>query len=114
MQKTIVTLVDDISGEEADDIDTHTIVIDGAGVEIDLTSKNHDLLLEALRPFLHAAGARRVRGSVTSGGGKAKRRGAGSGNTAQIRAWAKENGYDVNDRGRVPADIREAYEKANA
>ena len=31
----------------------------------------------------------------------------------KIRAWAKENGYEVNDRGRVPASIREAYEKAN-
>ncbi len=41
-------------------------------------------------------------------------RGAGgSQDTAKIRAWAKENGYEVNDRGRVPADIREAYEKAN-
>ncbi|MFC9081378.1 Lsr2 family protein, partial [Streptomyces sp. NPDC057062] len=26
---------------------------------------------------------------------------------------AKENGLEVNDRGRVPASIREAYEKAN-
>ena len=37
----------------------------------------------------------------------------GSQDTAKIRAWAKENGYEVNDRGRVPATIREAYEKAN-
>ena len=37
----------------------------------------------------------------------------GSQDTAEIRAWAKENGYEVNDRGRVPAPIREAYEKAN-
>ena len=37
----------------------------------------------------------------------------GSQDTAKIRAWAKENGYEVNDRGRVPANIREAYEKAN-
>nr|WP_323372118.1 histone-like nucleoid-structuring protein Lsr2 [Streptomyces katsurahamanus] len=34
--------------------------------------------------------------------------------TAQIREWAKVNGYDVNDRGRVPATVREAYEKANS
>lgn len=49
-------------------------------------------------------------------GGRGKARAAvagGSQDTAQIRAWAKENGYEVNDRGRVPASIREAYEKAN-
>ncbi|MFI9310930.1 Lsr2 family DNA-binding protein [Streptomyces triculaminicus] len=33
--------------------------------------------------------------------------------TAAIRAWAKENGYHVNDRGRVPTEVREAYTKAN-
>ena len=37
----------------------------------------------------------------------------GNKDTAEIRKWAKENGYSVNDRGRVPAEIREAYEKAN-
>jgi hypothetical protein len=38
----------------------------------------------------------------------------GTQDTAKIRAWAKEQGYDVNDRGRVPGNIREAYEKAHA
>jgi Lsr2 len=33
--------------------------------------------------------------------------------TAKIRAWAKEHGYEVNDRGRVSATVKEAYEKAN-
>ncbi|CDR02336.1 Lsr2-like protein [Streptomyces iranensis] len=37
----------------------------------------------------------------------------GGQDTAEIRAWAKENGYEVSDRGRVPATVREAYAKAN-
>lgn len=40
--------------------------------------------------------------------------GPSSEDTAAIRQWAKENGYEVNDRGRIPATIREAYAKANA
>ncbi|MFD4600552.1 histone-like nucleoid-structuring protein Lsr2 [Streptomyces sp. NPDC058464] len=27
-----------------------------------------------------------------------------------VRLWARANGYLVNDRGRVPASVREAYE----
>jgi hypothetical protein len=32
---------------------------------------------------------------------------------AAIRTWAKENGYEISDRGRVPASIREAYATAH-
>jgi hypothetical protein len=31
---------------------------------------------------------------------------------AEIRAWARENGYTVSDRGRVPATIVAAYREA--
>ncbi|MEU9050111.1 Lsr2 family protein [Streptomyces sp. NPDC048384] len=117
VQKKIVTMVDDVTGEEAEDIDTHTILIDGAGVEIDLTSENHDRLLEILHPYLSAASARRVRGGVATAGSKGTRRGAataGSVDLAKIRAWGRENGYEVSERGRVSAQVREAYEKANS
>ncbi|APQ42109.1 Lsr2-like DNA bridging protein [Mycobacterium phage Estes] len=30
----------------------------------------------------------------------------------QIRAWARDNGYQVSARGVLPAEIEEAYEKA--
>ncbi len=116
-QKVVTTYVDDLTGEEAEEIGTHTILVDGAGVEIDLTPDNHDKLLDALKPFLSAKGARRVRGGAAGTAARGQRRlvgRAGSSDTAKIRAWAKENGLEVNDRGRVPADIKEAYEKANA
>lgn len=116
-QKTVITYTDDLTGEESDEISTHTILIDGAGVEIDLSTENHDRLLEILHPYLSAESARRVRGGVSTASAKGKRRAAGltdSGDTAKIRAWAKENGFEVNDRGRVPASVKEAYEKANS
>lgn len=115
-QREVITYTDDLTGEEAEEIGTHTILIDGAGVEIDLSTENHDRLLEVLHPYLSAEGARRVRGSVTTAGTRGKRRAVGPSahsDTAQIRAWAKENGLEVNDRGRVPASVKEAYEKAN-
>jgi hypothetical protein len=30
----------------------------------------------------------------------------------EMRAWARANGYNVNDRGSVPNEIREAFEAA--
>ncbi|WP_055563602.1 histone-like nucleoid-structuring protein Lsr2 [Streptomyces atriruber] len=109
-QKIVTTYTDDLTGEASEEIGTHTILVNGAGVEIDLTPENYEELLEKLAPYLNADGARRVRGTA----GKSKQRKAGgSQDTAAIRAWAKENGFEVNDRGRVPASVREAYEKAS-
>ncbi|MFG2951831.1 histone-like nucleoid-structuring protein Lsr2, partial [Streptomyces adustus] len=82
----------------------------GKAYEIDLNDKNAANLRKALEPFI-AAGRKakpsmgaRVRGVVSK---------VGSEDTTVIRAWAKEQGMEVNDRGRVPAAIREAYARAN-
>ncbi len=108
-QKVQVLLVDDLDGGEADE--SVTFGLDGKTYEIDLTTTNADKLRSLLEPYLK--GGRRTGGRASGGRGRA-RAATGSGqDTAQIRAWAKENGYEVNDRGRVPASIREAYEKAN-
>ena len=110
-QKVQVLLVDDLDGGEADE--TVTFALDGKTYEIDLTTANADKLRGLLEPYVK--GGRRTGGRASGGRGKARAAAAGgSQDTAQIRAWAKENGYEVNDRGRVPAQIREAYEQANA
>ncbi|MFR0358312.1 histone-like nucleoid-structuring protein Lsr2 [Streptomyces sediminimaris] len=109
-QKVQVLLVDDLDGGEADE--TVTFALDGKTYEIDLTTANADKLRDLLEPYVK--GGRRTGGRSSGGRGKARAASGGSQDTAQIRAWAKENGYEVNDRGRVPASIREAYEKANA
>ncbi|MBV2354611.1 Lsr2 family protein [Streptomyces sp. J2-1] len=110
-QKVQVLLVDDLDGGEADE--TVTFALDGKTYEIDLTTANADKLRDLLDRYVK--GGRRTGGRSSGGRGKTARATSGGGNqdTAAIRAWAKENGYDVNDRGRVPATIREAYEKAN-
>ncbi|MEU6389950.1 Lsr2 family protein [Streptomyces sp. NPDC046939] len=109
-QKVEVLLIDDLDGGEADE--TLTFALDGKTYEIDLKAKNADKLRKALQPFV---GAGRKVGRTTSAGNRGRASAAAGGNsdTAKIRAWAKENGHDINDRGRVPASIREAYEAAN-
>lgn len=89
VQKKVITYTDDVTGEEAEDITTHTILIDGAGVEIDLSGASHDRLLEILHPYLSAAGARRVRGGIAAAGSRGKRRGA---------ATAEQRGHRADSR----------------
>lgn len=108
-QKVQVLLVDDLDGGEADE--TVTFALDGKTYEIDLNTANADKLRGLLEPYVK--GGRRTGGRASGGRGKARSSSAGGQDTAQIRAWAKENGYEVNDRGRVPATIRKAYEDAN-
>jgi hypothetical protein len=107
-QKVQVLLVDDLDGGEADE--TVTFALDGKTYEIDLTTANADKLRGLLEPY--AKNGRRTGGRATASRGKG-RSASDNKNTAEVRAWAKANGYEVNDRGRVPATVREAYEKAN-
>ncbi|MFG2562474.1 Lsr2 family protein [Streptomyces sp. NPDC048496] len=109
-QKVQVLLVDDLDGGEADE--TVTFALDGKTYEIDLTTTNADKLRGLLEPY--TKGGRRTGGRAAVGRGKGRAVTGGNKDTAEIRKWARENGHNVNDRGRVPAEIREAYEKANA
>lgn len=109
-QRVQVLLVDDLDGGEADE--TVTFAIDGVTYEIDLTTANADKLRGLLTPY--AESGRRTGGRTARGRTAIAKTSAGNSDTAKIRAWAKEKGYEINDRGRVPATIREAYEKAQA
>ncbi|GAA2919680.1 Lsr2 family protein [Streptomyces thioluteus] len=110
-QRIITTFVDDLTGEASEDVQTHTLMLDGKQYEIDLNAANFTELFEGLRPYVRNGRKAKATGQTRSAGrGPANR----SDETAKIRAWAKENGHEVNDRGRVPAGIREAYMKANS
>lgn len=102
-QKTVITLEDDLAGGEADE--TVTFALDGTTYEIDLNVDNADTLRGIL--YDYTAKARKV------GKGKpsASKSAASSGPAAaEVRAWAVENGYAVPARGRIPADVREAFD----
>jgi len=112
-QKVQVTLIDDVDGAPADE--TVLFSLDGVNYEIDLTTENAAKLRDALAPWVgHArrAGGRRTPAPRRSGRSSGAAR-SGSGDAAKIREWARENGYTVSDRGRIPAEVTEAYAKAN-
>lgn len=99
-RKTQVILTDDIDGSVA--TETIEFTLDGVNYEIDLNGANAARLRENLSPWVE--GGRRT-------GGRA-RRGTSAGRnpeTKRIRDWARAEGYKVSDRGRVSAEIREAY-----
>jgi Lsr2 len=103
-RRTHIVLVDDIDGGTAEE--TVTFGLDGANYEIDLSAGNAAQLRDALAPYVSAA-----RRSGGRGGRKSARgRGTGGPNAAEIREWARAQGHEVSDRGRVPADIRQMYE----
>jgi hypothetical protein len=103
-QKVQVVLVDDVDGGDA--AETVSFSLDGVGYEIDLSDKNAASLRESLAPWISAG--RRVSGRRAASRG----RGRGSSDASKIREWAKANGYKVSERGRVSAEIREAYAAA--
>lgn len=105
-QKVHIVLEDDIDGSEA--TQTVSFALDGTAYEIDLNDKNAAGLRDALATYVGhgrkvSGGARRGRKSAASGGTSAR----------EIRDWARSNGHKVPDRGRIPADVREAFEAAN-
>lgn len=111
-QKIQVILVDDIDGGTAEE--TVSFALDGVSYEIDLSSKNAKKLRDALAPYVAEARKSRSGGRRrTSGAGGASRRRGGGGGAAEIRAWARDNGYEVSERGRVSEEVRSAYEAAH-
>ncbi|HEY1670680.1 MAG TPA: Lsr2 family protein, partial [Trebonia sp.] len=97
-QKIQTLLIDDLDGGEA--VGTVRFGLDGADYEIDLSAAHDDELRKALQQYL--THARRTGG--TAKGSARARRGSGTVDTARVREWAKEQGIEVKDRGRVPAD----------
>jgi Lsr2 len=105
-QKITVALEDDIDGGPADE--TVRFAIGGVDYEIDLSKRNAAAFRRQLAPFVDHArkagrGARRRPG----------RSAASRDRSGAIRAWAKEQGIAVSDRGRIPVSVVEQYEAAN-
>ena len=110
-QRVNVVLVDDLDGDDA--VETVTFALDGVDYEIDLNETNAEALRGTLARYVEAGrrvGGRRGRGRK----GQRVAAGGDSGpSAADIRAWARSNGWDVPERGRVSADVREAYAAAH-
>ena len=109
--KTIVSLQDDIDGTEA--AETIRFSLGTTDFEIDLSSANIENLHDVLTPFIEAARVVPQRRAGRSPDGTRKpvsRSPAGRKASSEIRAWAKEEGIDISERGRIPASVVDQYE----
>lgn len=107
-QRRIVELIDDLDETTIEDGGTFTFGLNGAAYEIDLSVANQQKLREALDPFIKAG--RRVRPVKSRGSSPVAPPSADERDA--IRTWARQNGYVVSDRGRIAADIVDAYRQA--
>jgi hypothetical protein len=110
-QKVQTLLIDDIDGGEAEG--TVRFGLDGTDYEIDLSTKHAETLRKALAPYLSAA--RRAPGSAARKPSRTGRRAAtvGGPDPTAVREWAKSQGIEVKDRGRVPAELVVKFKAAN-
>ena len=118
-ERVVRQLIDDLDGSEIPNGGGERIEFSLRGVEyqIDLSAGNIAKLDKALKPYIEAAvkvrggRARRTVKSISVNGN-----GSGSGSKEQlsaIRKWARKNGYEVSDRGRIKAEVLEAFEAAH-
>jgi len=108
-QKITTLFIDDIDGGEAEG--TVRFALDGTEYEIDLNAKHSEELRSALGKYV--THARKIGGTarrVTARGSRKAR----MVDTVAVRTWAREQGIDIKDRGRVPGDIVAKYQAANA
>jgi hypothetical protein len=114
VQRTEITLVDDVNGDPANE--TIQFGLDGVQYEIDLDEKNAGLLRQDIEQWAGYArrvgGRRKHRAGQKTNGQKAESVTIPS--SAEVRAWAQAQGVEVPPRGRVPADVRAAFEQANS
>jgi hypothetical protein len=119
--KTVVTLVDDLTGEGGDDVESLSFGIDGATYEIDLAADNAAKLRDALATYI--AHARRTGGRRRTGNNRPGRNATVTSiasppattprndraENQKIREWANARGLQVAARGRIPGEVRERY-----
>jgi hypothetical protein len=110
-QVTKVELIDDLSGDKADE--TVTFGLDGAVFDIDLSANNAGILRDILGDYVN------VGRKVTKLTPSAARRNTTASTrqsrdqTAAIREWARKTGHVVSDRGRISATVTAAFQEAH-
>src|SRR6476646_2521364 len=105
------TFIDDIDGTEAER--TFAYTVDGIDYEIDLSTENIKEFNEAIAGFVESS-----RKAPRSAGRKARVVGAKPGanreHLAAVRSWLRQQGHQVQDRGRIAADLMAKFDAAHA
>lgn len=107
-KKVQVILTDDLDETKSAD-ETITFGLDGTSYEIDLSKQNAKALRDALAVYV--GHSRKVRATRRAAGTRTAA--VDRSQTQAIREWAKRNGHDVSDRGRIPAKVVEAFNGAH-
>jgi Lsr2 len=106
-RKTVVMLTDDLDGSEA--TETVRFGLDGRDYEVDLSKKNAKTLRDGLKRYVEVGrktgGRRTTRSGSSAGSDRAQ--------LSAIRVWARQQGMEVSERGRISARVQEAYNKAH-
>lgn len=108
--KTLIELVDDLDGSPA--TETVTFAIDGVTYQIDLSETNATQLRDDISRWTdrgRRTGGRRGRSAAASGPASS----ISADKRTAVRAWAKDNGHHVGDRGRIPQAVVDAYDAAH-
>ncbi|MDN5915134.1 MAG: Lsr2 family protein [Pseudonocardia sp.] len=107
---TVISLVDDFDGTAADE--TLSFAVDGRHYEIELSASHAAALRSGLIPFIeHARPAVRPQNRTSAPGSRAATTTGRRAELAAVRQWARSQGIDVSDRGRISGSVWEAYEK---
>ena len=114
MAKTVITqITDDLDGSNG--AETISFGYRGTTYEIDLGRKNANAFDKMMKPYLDAARkvAAERSGRRASSNGRRGSRSRPANELASIREWARTQGYSVSDRGRISANIMDAYNAAH-
>ncbi len=112
-QKVQVLLVCDLHDDEAEGSETVSFSLDGASYEIDVCDEHAAGLRDAFAPYV-GAGRRAGRNTAAS---RSSRRGSSSRSSSrgvsEVREWARKNGHQVSERGRISSVVQQAYDAAH-
>lgn len=118
-QKVQVMLVCDLHEDEVEGVETVAFGLDGSSYEIDTCEQHAAELRDAFARYVGAA-RRAGRPAVGSGARRSSRgssRPAAAGSDRErvqaIREWARTNGHQVSERGRLSSTVMAAYEAAH-
>ena len=113
-KETFTRLIDDISGKPIEDGkgESITFSFNGQEYEIDLETKAADKFRETIKFYTDHATAVKTTSSRRSSGSRSSSK-RDPEELKAIREWARKQGNDISDRGRIPSEIEDAYRAAN-
>lgn len=112
-QHTMTILTDDVEGGDAPATQTVGFALDGISYVIDLNDTNAARLREDLSTWTSSARAGSRGRTRRTGGGVGRVASPTPGQNAAVRAWARDNGHQVSERGRISAVVQQAYDQAH-